>query len=217
MGIECDYTIKTLLVGDSGVGKSSIMNQLIEENFSDTYQCTIGVDYKTVYIDIMNKAVKFMIWDTAGQERFKSITKIYYRGAQVILFVFDLTDRVSFENIVKWVKETEDTAPDSCLKILVGNKCDFDSNLVNIINTDKKREINRNEAEEFASIYGFVGYYEMSAKRNIGITDCFYKIAEHFININKNIPSELNKQPHFIKLKKNNDNDKNSSNFSCFC
>lgn len=219
MVFEYDYAIKTLLIGDSGVGKSSIMNQIVEEIFLDSYQCTIGVDYKTMYIDIMGKAVKFLIWDTAGQERFKSITKIYYRGAHVIIYVFDIGDRISFENIPRWIKETDETAPDSCLRILIGNKSDFDNKIYNIHTSEVKRVVNKKEAMELAEIYGFLGYWEVSAKTNTGINDAFFKIAEYFI-LNK--PPNSANSPESIKIQNNYIMYKNNTNSSdvkskCFC
>jgi small GTP-binding protein len=186
-----DYTIKTLIVGDSGVGKSSIMDQFVEEKYSDSYQCTIGVDYKTNYIDISKKSVKFLLWDTAGQERFNSITKIYYRGAQIIIYVFDITDRISFENIPNWIKETETTIPDTCAKVLVGNKCDCDCDK-NQINLEKMREVSSKEAEQFAKLNKFIGYYETSAKKNINIEKCFLEIGNYHIQNNLNNSNNSN-------------------------
>ena len=188
MGYEYDYAIKTLIVGDSGVGKSSIMNQFVDEKYNESYKSTIGVDYKTIYADISDKSVKFLIWDTAGQERFNAITKIYYRGAHVILYVFDITDRESYENIPRWIKQTNETAPEACIKILVGNKCDFDcefgSNLKKNPYQTQKREVSYEEAIQFSKLNGFLSYYETSAKTNKGIVECFLNTAEYYVKNN---------------------------------
>lgn len=225
---EHDYAIKTLIIGDSGVGKSSIMNQFVESKYSDSYQCTIGVDYKTVFVNIQDKSIKFLIWDTAGQERFKSITKIYYRGAQVIIFVFDITDRISFDNIPKWIKETEQTVPNSYIKILVGNKCDFDNQTnPSIYQTNKKRQVSKEDALEMVKTYGFISYYETSAKTNKGIEDFFLEIGDYYVKNdyhNKFILSK-SKTDKSVKLPNNFDIEKekkisNKSFFGikrCFC
>lgn len=223
---EYDYAIKTLIIGDSGVGKSSIMNQFTESKYSDSYQCTIGVDYKTVYVNIQDKLIKFLIWDTAGQERFKSITKIYYRGAHVIIFVYDITDIISFENIPKWIKETEQIAPESCIKILVGNKCDVDEQISSsIYQTNKKREISKEDALQMVKKYEFVGYYETSAKINKGIDNFFLEIGNYYVKndyYNKFISSNP-KTNDSVKLPNNFNIEKEISNknyFSfkrCFC
>ena len=115
---EYDYSIKVLLIGDSGVGKSSIMLQFVEEDYKNEYACTVGVDFKTIPIIIANNNIKLLLWDTAGQERFRTITQMYYRGTHVIIVIYDITDRISFENIKIWLKEIEKNAPDNIIKIL---------------------------------------------------------------------------------------------------
>lgn len=219
---EYDYSIKTLIIGDSGVGKSSIMNQFVESKYNDSFQSTIGVDYKTVFVNIQDKSIKFLIWDTAGQERFKSITKIYYRGAQVIIFVFDITDRISFDNIPNWIKETEQTAPNSCLKILIGNKCDFDNQMGFSNNqTNKKRQVSKEDALEMVKTYGLIGYHETSAKTNKGIEDFFIETGNYYLKNGCNDKFDCieskNKDEIKIDKKSNNKNDNWYNKLKCFC
>ncbi|KAH8849559.1 Ras-related protein Rab-1A [Schistosoma japonicum] len=101
MNPDYDYLFKLLLIGDSGVGKSCLLIRFADESFSETYISTIGVDFKIRTIDLDGKVVKLQIWDTAGQERFRTITSSYYRGAQGIIIVYDVTDKelVSFQEI----------------------------------------------------------------------------------------------------------------------
>lgn len=99
---EYDYLYKTVIIGNSGVGKSSILIRFAQNQFQEHYLATIGVDFrfKTTIVD--GKNVKFQIWDTAGQQRFRTITSAYYRGSQAILLVFDVTDQQSFADICKF-------------------------------------------------------------------------------------------------------------------
>lgn len=123
---EYDHLYKAVIIGNSGVGKSSILIRFAENQFQDHYLATIGVDFRFKTITIDNKNVKFQIWDTAGQERFRTITSAYYRGSQAILLVFDLTDQQSFIDIHKfWMGEVTQYAERDALLILVGNKSDL--------------------------------------------------------------------------------------------
>lgn len=214
MSVENNYKIKTLLIGDSGVGKSSIMNQFVEEKYTESYQCTIGVDYKTIHVNIYDKSIKFLIWDTAGQERFKSITRIYYRGAMIIFYVFDITDRISFENIPNWIKETNNIVSDSCIKVLIGNKCDYDYDY-NYNHNEIKRKVSFIEANEFSKSNGFINYYETSAKKNINIEKCFLDIGEYYMKNIQNIQNTKNKSDNKSGNKSDNKSIKlNSLNIS---
>ncbi len=94
-----DYLIKLILIGSSGVGKTSILTQFADNKFSQNYLTTIGVDFRFKTIKYENKNVKFQIWDTAGQERFRTITSAYYKGADGIIMVYDVTDPSSLEDI----------------------------------------------------------------------------------------------------------------------
>ena len=96
-------SVKILILGDAGVGKTSLTSRFADDFFSMHYISTIGVDFKTKMIKIKNKNVKYQVWDTAGQERFRSIAKAYYRGVSGILLAFSVTDRASFENIENWL------------------------------------------------------------------------------------------------------------------
>jgi Ras-related protein Rab-8A len=96
------------------------------DSFSSTFITTIGIDFKIKYVDLCGKQVKLQIWDTAGQERFRTITTSYFRGAQGILLVYDVTDSVSFSNINNWMSQIHQHADLHVNKILIGNKCDMD-------------------------------------------------------------------------------------------
>ena len=123
---DYDYLFKLLLIGDSGVGKSCLLLRYTDEQYSERYISTIGVDFKIKTMEIDSKTVKLQIWDTAGQERFKTITPTYYKGADGIIIVFDVTKLESFENIKKWFEEIDNhTNGRTINKLLVGAKSDL--------------------------------------------------------------------------------------------
>ena len=99
-----DTKFKILLIGDSGAGKSSILQRFSDDCFAATFITTIGVDFRIKTIDIRGDRIKLQIWDTAGQERFHTITTSYYRGAMGIMLVYDITNAKSFDNIAKWLR-----------------------------------------------------------------------------------------------------------------
>ncbi|KAK8519325.1 hypothetical protein V6N13_133247 [Hibiscus sabdariffa] len=122
---EFDYLFKLLMIGDSGVGKSSLLLSFTSDSFEELSP-TIGVDFKVKYVTAGNKKLKLAIWDTAGQERFRTLTSSYYRGAQGVIMVYDVTRRETFTNLSEvWAKEVElYSTNQDCIKMLVGNKVD---------------------------------------------------------------------------------------------
>ena len=102
---EYDYLFKMLIIGDSGVGKSTLLHRLIDDDYSGAFVSTIGVDLMIKSLQVDGKNVKLQIWDTAGQERFRTITRQFYRGAQGCLLVYDVTDRESFDHVRQWLDD----------------------------------------------------------------------------------------------------------------
>ncbi|CAG9320086.1 unnamed protein product [Blepharisma stoltei] len=122
---EYHYLFKVVLIGDSHVGKSSLLLRHSEKTFKDNYLSTIGVDFKLTDVYIDDSHVKLQIWDTAGQERFRTVINGYYRGSDGVIVVFDKTDRESFEHVDGWINEVDKYATQNPAKILVGNKSDM--------------------------------------------------------------------------------------------
>ena len=167
-----EYVIKILTLGDSGVGKTSIIQKFVNDKFSQNMLSTIGVDFQSKIIMIDNTKVKLKIWDTTGQERFKTLTSQYYNGADGALLIFDVTNKESFKRINFWMNELNEKKKLNELGLLlIGNKID----LVN------KRIIDKEEAENFAKNNN-LSYYETSALKNININNIIIDIAKQCLN-----------------------------------
>ena len=179
--MEYDYSIKTIIVGDSSVGKSNILTKFVDDEFNVNNSTTVGVDYKVVRVDHGQKTVKLLLWDTAGQERFNAIVKTFYKDAQVVILVFDLTNRASFDNIEFWLNQVKGEKIDDLIYILVGNKVDIES----------KRVISKEEVIKKTTDLKFHGYFESSAKNNICIEEIFLNAVKLYSNM-KNITDEKN-------------------------
>lgn len=137
---EHDFLAKVVLIGDSGVGKSNLLNRFTKGEFNPESKSTIGVEFATRTVSVGDKTIKAQIWDTAGQERYRAITNAYYRGALGALLVYDITKASSFQSCTRWLNELREYADASTVVVLVGNKCD----LAHI------RAVDRSEAIAFA-------------------------------------------------------------------
>jgi len=167
---DYDYLFKLVLIGDSGVGKSCLLLRFADDNFTDSYISTIGVDFRFRTITIDKKTVKLQIWDTAGQERFRTITSAYYRGADGIIMVYDVTSVESFEHVEEWLNEVERHANESTSKLLVGNKADL----------IEEKQVSEETAQRFADKLG-ISFIETSAKTSTNVDTAFHTMAQELI------------------------------------
>ncbi|CAL4131589.1 unnamed protein product [Meganyctiphanes norvegica] len=161
MAREYDHLFKLLIIGDSGVGKSSLLLRFADNTFTGNYITTIGVDFKIRTLEVEGERVKLQIWDTAGQERFRTITSTYYRGTHGVIVVYDVTNGESFANVKRWLHEIDQNC-EVVNRILVGNKNDCPDRKV-VLMEDAKRFADQMNIQLF----------ETSAKDNINVEEMF--------------------------------------------
>ncbi|XP_062617273.1 ras-related protein Rab-35-like [Saccostrea cucullata] len=191
MAREYDHLFKLLIIGDSGVGKSSLLLRFSDNTFSGTYITTIGVDFKIRTVDVNGEKVKLQIWDTAGQERFRTITSTYYRGTHGVIVVYDVTSGESFANVKRWLHEIDQNC-DVVNRILVGNKDD---------DSDRKVVLTQ-DAQRFADQMG-IQLFETSAKENKNVEEMFLAITKLVLATKKEQMKKAAEQPaESIKLNK---------------
>jgi Ras-related protein Rab-1A len=178
---------KLVIIGDSGVGKSSLLLRFADDQYSDSFISTIGVDFRfrTVTIDpsdvgngvmrpsgsssdVKPKTVKLQIWDTAGQERFHTITSAYYRGADGIIIVYDVTSPESFDHIEEWLTEVDRYANKNTSKLLIGNKADLE------------KRVDYETALRFSEALG-IPFLETSAKTSTNVEAAFLTMAKELL------------------------------------
>ncbi|KAK7036786.1 hypothetical protein VNI00_011452 [Paramarasmius palmivorus] len=165
--------VKLLLIGNSSVGKSSLLLRFSDEQWlpEDESSATIGVDFRVHKMEVKGKKVKLSIWDTAGQERFRTITSSYYRGAQGIILVYDVSSRDSFDALPRWYSELSTYVSDSVVKILVGNKVD----------KEFSRQVPAAEGAAFASRMNSL-FIEASAKTAVNVKETFQEVVERILD-----------------------------------
>jgi Ras-related protein Rab-2A len=166
-----EYHFKYIVIGDSGVGKSCIIMQFINNTFDENKENTVGVEYGNKAIEIGGMNIKLQIWDTAGQEQFKSITRSYYRAVAGALVVFDVTNELSFLHIKNWLEEARNNANNQLVVLLCGNKID----------SKGARVVTKERAAKLASENG-IPYIECSALSRINIDEIFRDIAERILD-----------------------------------
>merc|ERR1711934_61092 len=158
---------KLVLLGDSAVGKSSLVLRFVRGQFFEYQESTIGAAFLTQNVSLNDYTVKFEIWDTAGQERYHSLAPMYYRGAAAAVVVYDITNADSFSRAKSWVKELQRQGSPNIVIALAGNKCDLAS----------KRKVEAAEATEYAKDNGLF-FMETSAKTALNVEELFKAIAK---------------------------------------
>jgi len=154
---------KLIFLGDQSVGKSCILNRFLNDSFTEDYQATIGLDFQSKNVNIENQDIHLLLYDTAGQEKFRSLIPMYTRDSNIILLVYDIACKESFDHLPDWLKDLNNVNKDEVIFALVGNKKDLEN-----------REVEFEEAKKFADDNNFI-FMEVSAKTGEGFSDLFYK------------------------------------------
>ena len=164
-----DIVYKVLLLGDSTVGKTCFLLRYCDKSFQDAHLSTIGLDYRLRTMTLKNnKTIKLQIWDTDGQDRFRAITKNYYKGANGIILIYDVTNSQTFENVKNWITQIKEEASKNVVIYLAANKIDV---------ADDLKVITPEEGQKMADEY-HMPFFETSAKEGININEIFEDIVE---------------------------------------
>ncbi|KAH7286982.1 hypothetical protein KP509_32G031600 [Ceratopteris richardii] len=162
-----DYLFKVVIIGDSAVGKSNLLARFARNEFNANSKATIGVEFQTQSLKIDGREVQAQLWDTAGQERFRAVTSAYYRGAVGALIVYDITRKLTFENVARWLDELRMHSETILVTMLVGNKCDL-SDL---------REVPTDEGKTYAEAEGLM-FLETSALDTTNVNAAFHSVVK---------------------------------------
>ncbi|CAF1217533.1 unnamed protein product [Rotaria sordida] len=168
--VEFDYLFKILIIGDSGVGKTTILQRFAQDYFSTEYVATIGVDFQIRTLDIDSKRCKLQVWDTAGQDRFKCVVSSFYRNANGVIICFDLTDLESFRNVNNWFEEVKRYCPEQTPIFLIGTKSDL-----------KTRRMVSDDMIKNYTEKNRLSYLETSSKTNENVEKCFVDFTQNLV------------------------------------
>ena len=201
-----EESCKVVLVGESAVGKTSIISQITKGKFNANEQITIAQTFSTKILDFSETRKKKLfleIWDTAGQEKYRSLSKIFYNDANVVIFVYDITSEKSFEEIQNyWIKQVKDYAPKKLVLAIAANKYDLCEN----------EKVNEEDARSLAEKNGAI-FYNTSAKNSLGINDLFKEIGEKYLDCfceeEKNL-NKINNRKLSLEKAKNTNEDEDS-------
>ncbi|KVH99603.1 Ran GTPase [Cynara cardunculus var. scolymus] len=184
MSLRRRTLLKVIVLGDSGVGKTSLMNQYVHKKFSQQYKATIGADFVTKELQIDDRLVTLQIWDTAGQERFQSLGVAFYRGADCCVLVYDVNVMRSFDTLDTWHEEflkqcfqANPSDPSTFPFILLGNKIDIDGGNSRVVRSRYAHSVSEKKAREWCAAKGNIPYFETSAKEDHNVDASFLSIA----------------------------------------
>ena len=200
-----DLSFKVIIIGDSGVGKSSLANKAIKNKFESNYNATIGFDCFQFYVKINDKVVKLQVWDTCGQEAYQSLITNFYRNCSLAIMVYAINKKNTYENLDLWLKELKTESNPDAKIFLIGNKCDL----------EKEREVTFEEANTYSEDMEFSKFFEASAKEGINAKEIFIEGArllyEDYIEYKSEISSSVSEKTN----PQINNTNKNESKSGC--
>ena len=193
-----DKTCQLLVIGDTSVGKTSLITRYTNGTFKDEYLATVGLDYYSKEEIINNKSINIKIWDTAGQERFKALTQSYFRNAEGVMLAFDVTKSESYDNLKDWIVSIKKNLEGKNIflpLIIVGNKIDM----------EESREVEKESAEQFATENNYK-YFETSAKTGEGVDEAVRDLINQVLN-NNQIDEQKMEARKSVQLKEEDNNE----------
>ncbi|XP_011406792.1 PREDICTED: ras-related protein Rab-22A-like [Amphimedon queenslandica] len=161
------HEVKLCLLGESGVGKTCIVNRFVSDVFSDKEPLTVGAAFSTKTIQVNDHSILFQIWDTAGQEKYRGLAPMYYRGSAAAVVVYDITNLKSFIEMQSWIQELRQLGPPNLVLAIAGNKLDI----------SESRQVTASKGEEYAKSVNAI-FMECSAKDDTNVKDLFSRIAD---------------------------------------
>ena len=195
-------TISIIMIGDTSVGKSTLMKKFITGNFSDSLNPTLGVELYKKEFNIRGKQYLYRIWDTCGQERFRSLSKSYFHSANGIMLLFNLNSIESFENLYLWLNSIKESQSEEIPLVIVGTKCDLE------------HTVSKEEIQKYVNANSIIQkFFECSDKDNIGVQEPFIELADLIISLNKE--KSMNKTNEKIKIVKKMSMKKKKSKKKC--
>ncbi|XP_019763787.2 ras-related protein Rab-35 isoform X1 [Dendroctonus ponderosae] len=220
MARDYDHLFKLLIIGDSGVGKSSLLLRFSDNTFTGSYITTIGVDFKIKTVNIDGQKVKLQIWDTAGQERFRTITSTYYRGTHGVVIVYDVTNGETFANVKRWLHEIDQNC--EVVNRVLGESRSFSSWVVlrrsfrpisvgNKNDTPDRKVVLTEDAQRFADTMN-IKLFETSAKDNINVEEMFMSITRLVLRSKLEMKERQNDHKDVVNLR---DKKKSSKKSKC--
>ena len=186
---------KIIIIGDSGVGKSSLLKRAVQNRFDGSYQATIGFEFLLMHFKVNDLKIKLQIWDTCGQEMYRSLVQGFYRNTSLAIIVYDISSKKSYEGLDIWLKDLRQHTEENIPVFIIGNKMDLE------------RQVSAEDAKIFAVSNRTIFFTECSAKTGEKVKSIFFEVALHFYNTYKKF-NEQNKAPVANRLKLDDNNNK---------
>ena len=198
---------KIIIIGDSGVGKSSILKRAVKNRFDESYQATIGFEFLLMHFCVNDLKIKLQIWDTCGQEMYRSLVQGFYRNTSLALIVYDVSNKNTFENLATWLRDLRAHTDQELPIFIAGNKIDKES----------ERQVAFNDAKDFSLSSRTKYFTECSAKTGYNVENIFYEAAKYLYNACKELGRNKIPSNNKLKINKDDNNIENNKNIKKKC